>query len=122
MSEKKEKKKAGMLKKPDNFDELEKEFETVLNELLTDESLERFRTEYEKLHEALVDSHESERRLMNKVRDLNNEIAANAEKVATALQLSKEDEATITNLKQESEKAWKMVEYLQVGRNTLSRV
>ena len=109
---------AGMLKKPDNFDELEKEFETVLNELLTDESLERFRQEYEKLHEALVNSHDSERRLMIKVRELNNEIAANAEKVSTSLQLSKEDEAIIVNLKQESEKAWKMVEYLQVRAGT----
>lgn len=102
-----------MLKKPEHFEELEREFEKVLNEMLTDENMERFRVEYEKLHNALVSSHESELRLMGKIRELNNEIAANAEKVATALRMSKEDEATISNLKQESEKAWKMVDYLQ---------
>ena len=105
MASKSPKKGGGGLKKPDNFDELEKEFESVLNELLADESLDKFRQEYEKLHDALLDSHRNERRLMNKVRELNNEISNNADKVATALRLSKEDEATIANLTQETKKA-----------------
>jgi hypothetical protein len=58
---------------------------------------------------------------MGKIRDLNKEIAANAEKVATALTMSKEDESIIGNLKQESEKAWKMVDYLQV-RTVITRL
>ena len=52
---------------------------------------------------------------MAKIRELNNEISSNADKVATALKMTKEDEVVITNLKQESEKAWKMVDYLQVS-------
>lgn len=65
-----------------------------------DKSLERFRIEYEKLHRALKKSHESEKRLMQKCRELNAEIVANAAKVTTALKLSQEDKATISSLKQ----------------------
>ena len=72
----------------------------VLTELMGDKSLERFRIEYEKLHRALKKSHESEKRLMQKCRELNAEIVANAAKVTTALKLSQEDKATISSLKQ----------------------
>lgn len=65
-----------------------------------DESLEKFRGEYEKLHHALKKSQESEKRLMNKCRELNSEIVANAAKVTTALKLSQEDKSTISSLKQ----------------------
>merc|ERR1719171_25091 len=74
------------------------------------ESLERDRQEYEKLHRALKKSHESEKRLIKKCRELNQEIVNNAVKVQTALNLSKEDQATIQSLKKEIEHAWKMVE------------
>lgn len=64
-----------------------------------DRSLEKFRLEYEKLHKALKKSHDSEKRLMLKCRELNAEIVANASKVATALKLSQEDQANIASLK-----------------------
>ena len=71
----------------------------VLGELMGDKSLEKFRVEYEKLHRALKKSHESEKRLMQKCRELNAEIVANAAKVQTALKLSQEDQTTIASLK-----------------------
>merc|ERR1719482_1660775 len=92
------------------FDALERDFQEVLQELVGDKSLERFRQEYEKLHRALKKSHESEKRLIKKCRELNAEIVANAAKVQTALKLSQEDQNTIANLKKEIEKAWKMVD------------
>eukprot|EP00933_Yihiella_yeosuensis_P045143 TRINITY_DN40466_c0_g1_i1.p1 TRINITY_DN40466_c0_g1~~TRINITY_DN40466_c0_g1_i1.p1 ORF type:complete len:848 (+),score=250.48 TRINITY_DN40466_c0_g1_i1:109-2652(+) len=92
------------------FEALEKDFQEVLQELIGDKSLEHFRLEYEKLHRALKKSHESEKRLIKKCRELNAEIVSNATKVQTALSLSKEDQATIQNLKKEIERAWKMVE------------
>jgi len=92
------------------FEALEKDFQEVLQELIGDKSLEHFRLEYEKLHRALKKSHESEKRLIKKCRDLNSEIVSNATKVQTALNLSKEDQGTIQNLKKEIERAWKMVE------------
>lgn len=107
--------KVSQLKSEDEetFEALEKEFESVLQELISDESLARFRKEYEKLHAALLHSHDSEKRLMEKVKELNKEIATNAEKVGTAVRLSREDQHTIATLRKEAEKSWKMVEFLQ---------
>ncbi len=74
----------------------------VLQELMGDRSLEKFRVEYEKLHRALKKSHDSEKRLMQKCRELNADIVAHSSKVATALKLSQEDQATIASLKKVS--------------------
>jgi hypothetical protein len=52
----------------------------------------------------------NEKRLIKKCRELNAEIVANAAKVQTALKLSEEDQMTISCLKKEVEKAWKMVD------------
>jgi len=92
------------------FDALEKDFQEVLQELVGDKSLEHFRLEYEKLHRALKKSHDSEKRLIKKCRELNAEIVLNAVKVQNALKLSQEDQTTIGSLKKEIERAWKMVE------------
>ena len=81
----------------------------VLTEIAGDASLDKFRAEYEKLHAALVSSHDNERRLVTKCRALNSEIVTNAAKVQTAFKLSEEDQATIAGLKSEIDEAWKMV-------------
>ncbi|XP_052400736.1 cilia- and flagella-associated protein 58 [Carassius gibelio] len=92
------------------FEALETDIQEVLNELLGDEKFEKFRVEYEKIAKALQKSHENEKRLMSKCRELNAEIMSNTVKVSTALKLADEDQATITSLKMEIDKAWKMVE------------
>uniref|UniRef100_G1PKI3 Cilia and flagella associated protein 58 n=1 Tax=Myotis lucifugus TaxID=59463 RepID=G1PKI3_MYOLU len=92
------------------FEEIERDFQEVLNELLGDKSLEKFRVEYEKLHAIMKKSYENEKRLMAKCRELNAEIVVNSAKVATALKLSQDDQTTIASLKKEIEKAWKMVD------------
>jgi hypothetical protein len=53
------------------FEALERDFQEVLGDLMADESLEKFRLEYEKLHRALKKSHEQEKRLVEKCRELN---------------------------------------------------
>lgn len=68
------------------------------------------RTEYEKLHKALLKSHESEKRLMQKCRELNSELVTNSAKVQAAMKLSEEDKSAISSLQKEIEKAWKMVD------------
>ncbi|CAF2068999.1 unnamed protein product [Rotaria magnacalcarata] len=89
---------------------MEDEFQTVLNELVGgDRSLDKFRTEYEKLHKALLKSHDSEKRLMQKCRELNAELVTNSAKVQSAMKLSDEDKNAIASLRKEVEKAWKMV-------------
>ncbi|KAH0506977.1 Cilia- and flagella-associated protein 58 [Microtus ochrogaster] len=92
------------------FEEIERDFQEVLNELSGDKSLEKFRVEYEKLHNIMRKSYDNEKRLMAKCRELNAEIVVNSAKVATALKLSQDDQTTIASLKKEIEKAWKMVD------------
>ncbi|KAI8476303.1 MAG: flagellar associated protein [Monoraphidium minutum] len=92
------------------YEAMEQDFQEVLDELAGDKSLERFRIEYEKLYRTLKKSHDNEKRLVRKCRELNGEIVSNAAKVATALKLSEEDQATIAALKREIEKSWKMVD------------
>uniref|UniRef100_G3TWZ9 Cilia and flagella associated protein 58 n=1 Tax=Loxodonta africana TaxID=9785 RepID=G3TWZ9_LOXAF len=92
------------------FEEIERDFQEVLNELSGDRSLDKFRIEYEKLHAVMKRSYDNERRLMAKCRELNAEIVVNSAKVATALKLSQDDQTTIASLKKEIEKAWKMVD------------
>ena len=82
-----------------SFQQLEQEFQDVLQELMGDRSLEKFKVEYEKLHKALIKSHESEKRLMQKCRELNAELVANSAKVQTALKLGQEDQNTIASLR-----------------------
>uniref|UniRef100_A0A8B9LB71 Cilia and flagella associated protein 58 n=1 Tax=Astyanax mexicanus TaxID=7994 RepID=A0A8B9LB71_ASTMX len=86
------------------------EIQEVLNELLGDGSQEKIRVGYEKLTKVLKKSLENEKRLMGKCRELKAEIVANSVKVATAMKLTQEDQTTITSLKKENEKAWKMID------------
>jgi len=82
----------------------------VLRELASDTQLDRFRTEYEKVFRALKKSHDNEKRLIKKCRELNTEIVGGAAKVQAALKLSEEDQSTIAALKKEIENSWKMVD------------
>lgn len=75
------------------------EFYSVLDELVGDQSVEQVRLEFEKLLQALRKSRDNEKRLMSKCRELNAEIVSSSTKVSAALQLSQEDQTTITSLK-----------------------
>ncbi|KFZ54081.1 Coiled-coil domain-containing protein 147, partial [Podiceps cristatus] len=92
------------------FEALEKDFQEVINLLKGDKTLEKFRIEYEKLHAVMKKSHENEKRLMEKCRELNAELVVNSSKVAALTKLSKDDRGTISSMKTEIEKAWKMVD------------
>ena len=91
-------------------DRLTDDFNKVIAELENDPAMAKFKEEYEKVFSALVNSNDSEKRLVQKCRDLNAEIVANAAKVQSALKLADEDQGTIDKLKGEVEKAWKMVD------------
>ena len=82
----------------------------ILNELSGDQSLERFRLEYEKLYKSFKNSFENERKLLRKIKEINNDIVANATKVQTALKLTQEDAQTIQYLKAELDKTFKVLE------------
>ena len=89
---------------------LEKDFQEVISELTDDPNLTKFRIEYEKVHEALKKSLSSNGRLQRQCRELNAEIVSNSAKVAQAVKLSQDDQATIEQLKAELEKAWRLVD------------
>ncbi|KAJ3036038.1 hypothetical protein HK097_003954, partial [Rhizophlyctis rosea] len=75
-----------------------------------DPTFVRLRTEYDKLHRLFIQSRKNEKSLIRKCTDLAAELSANAAKVQAALKLSQNDRSTITGLKKEVKKAWKMVE------------
>ena len=58
----------------------------------------------------MTKSHDSEQRLTQKCRDLNAELVTNSAKVQSAMKLSEEDKNSITSLRKDIEKAWKMVD------------
>ena len=95
---------------PAYYEALEKDFHQVLQDMLGDKSLEKFRHQYEKLHRALKTSYESEKRLVKKCRELHDMMVNNASRVKQAILLTKQDGQTIAALKKEVEKAWKLID------------
>lgn len=95
------------------FDKMEKDFQLIVSNLVNDQTLEKFRGEYEKLHVELVKSHDQNKQLIDKCRQLNADILSNANVISSTLSLNQSDARTIAGLRTEFEKAWKMVEISQ---------
>lgn len=101
----------------DSLDSLEKDFQRVIADMVNDHSLDNFREEYQKIHDSFLRSHANNIELVKKCRDLNSEILSNSTKVNSILQLSQDDQRTISGLRFEFDKAWKMVELSQDREN-----
>ena len=56
------------------FDKLEIDFKKILEEMVGEKSMDRFRSEYERLYRALKTSHENEKRLFKRCKDMNESI------------------------------------------------
>ncbi|KAG8471207.1 hypothetical protein KFE25_009628 [Diacronema lutheri] len=95
---------------PAEFERLEADLESVLIELQGEPQLEPFKNEYETLFRALRKSHESERRLIKKCKELRVEVENYVQKVTQASKLSQEDQTAIANLRKEIERTWKAVD------------
>ncbi|RLW02316.1 hypothetical protein DV515_00007346, partial [Chloebia gouldiae] len=92
------------------FEALEKDSQEFISILNRDEVLEKFRVEYEKLLAVMKKSRENEKHLMEKCRKLSAELVEKSSKVAVLTKLTHDDGETISSLKSELEKAWKMVD------------
>ena len=92
------------------YEKLEADFKAVLESMVGEKSMQRFQNEYEKLYRALKTSYESEKRLVKRCKELNETIVGNATRVKAALRLTQEDSSTISLLKKEVDRAWKLVE------------
>ena len=73
-----------------------------------DQSLSRFKHEYEKLFKAFRKSHENEKILFNRINEMSKDMTNQTAKLRVALKLSQEDAQAITFLKQELEKTQKI--------------
>lgn len=67
---------------------LERDFQQVLVEMTGDQSIERFRKQFQKLYETLKKSHENERILLQKSKELRNHINKSAGMIRTAITLN----------------------------------
>ena len=74
--------------------------------------MEKFRLEYEKQYRALKTSHENEKKLLRKCRDLNEEILGKVQKVQSALKYTQDDSNMINHLRNELEQTYKLLELL----------
>ena len=100
-----------------DINELEINFQTVLEQIYDENALKSFKEQYEILHTLLIASHQKNQELLKRCQQLNNQILSNSTKVSSILQMSQEDEKTISGLRYEFEKAWKMVEISQDSEN-----
>lgn len=71
------------------------------NKSETGKEIEQFRLEYETLYRALNKSHESEKRLVKKCRELTADIGSTLQKTVLAIKLSQNDQNDIASLKQD---------------------
>jgi len=86
------------------WQDLESSYQGVLAGLDSDDQLSGFKAEYEKLHSALQKSHEGEKRLMGKCRELNAELVAAAARVESVADDQPTDDS-ITEMEKQLEYA-----------------
>jgi len=84
--------------------------------------MQRFQAEYEKLYRALKTSYESEKRLVKRCKELNETIVSNATRVKAAMRLTQEDSSTISLLRKEVDRAWKLVETAKEKEDAARRI
>ncbi|KAJ3221633.1 hypothetical protein HK099_003289 [Clydaea vesicula] len=84
--------------------------QSELPQATTDINFIRLNEEYDKIHKLFMQSRTNEKKLVKRCKELTTELNSNAAKVQAALKLSQNDRSTITGLKKEIRKAWKMVE------------
>ena len=93
-----------------DFQVLETEFQTVLKETGGDKQLEHFHREYEKHYRILLASHENEKKLIKKCKELNTHITESTLKVQQAFRLSQEENENIRNFQADLDRAVKTLE------------
>ncbi|KAG5512140.1 hypothetical protein JKF63_07608 [Porcisia hertigi] len=90
-----------------SFFDYERHYQDLLMTLEGDDILDRFRVEYESLHNSLVSTYEGEGRLLRKCANLQADIDSCIRKAASAAELTRGDRDTITELRDETERSSK---------------
>lgn len=92
-----------------DYSTLESQFGDILNNITNDQTLKKFKSEYEKLHTWLKKSHLNEKYLISKIRDLTSELLINSHAIHSAVKLTTNDTHTINILKKEITQAWTII-------------
>nr|CCC93514.1 conserved hypothetical protein [Trypanosoma congolense IL3000] len=95
---------------PVSIDALEHHYVELQKELAMEPQLRPLGEEYGKIHRLLRKSHDGEKRLMTKIKELDHDIATHGANVESALKLARQDEEIITGLRKEIEKAWSLAD------------
>ena len=77
---------------------LERDFQQVLVEMTGDQSIERFRKQFQKLYDSLKQSHENERLLLQKSKELKTQISKSQGMIKSAIGLNQNDSTKINIL------------------------
>ena len=78
--------------------------------MVGEESMQHFLKEHEKLFRAFKTSYENEKRLVKRCKGFNEQSGSNIKREKAAIGVTHEDENTISILRAEKERAWKIVE------------
>ncbi len=89
---------------------LERDFLNVIAEMSGDRSIEQFRKRFQELYEALKSSHENERAILQKCKELNNNISMGLSYMKNSEGLTRKDAQTIQLLASELEKAGTIIQ------------
>ena len=88
----------------------ERAFELVMMSISSEPAMSGYKSEYGKILASLKESFSSERRLMLKVKVINNQLKANREHMQAALRLSEDDSSTIEELRVQAERSFALME------------
>jgi chromosome segregation ATPase len=90
---------------PALLEAMEREFQHVIAEMSGDQSIERFRKQFQSLYDNLRMSHDNERAILQKCKELNNQISLGLSYIKNSEGLTRADASNIKLLANELEKA-----------------
>lgn len=94
----------------ERFDDIEREFKQFLEEIIGNQNLEKFKSEYQKIHKTLKTSYDGEKKLIKKCKELNNQIFEKASNVRAAIRMASNEVEKISALKGKVSKAYEEVQ------------
>ena len=93
----------------EKFEDIDREFDLFIKEIIGNTNLERFRREYEQIFQTLQTFYEGEKRLIKRCKDLNNNIYEKATNVKAAIRMASNEVEKISSLKQKVQKSYEEV-------------
>jgi len=95
---------------PEDFDRIETEFKLFLEEIVGNENLEAFRSQYQNIHDTLKSTYEQELTYIKKCKQTNNQIFEKASNVRAAIRMASSEVERISGLKTKVSQAYEEVQ------------